>query len=158
MHALGDRADDDLARAAADVDDADVPRNRMAERLRRADERKAPLLVLGEDLDLDPGDALDLLHGLFAVLGFANGRGRDGADRLGAELLSEPDLGAHDLCGLGDLLVRDAAVALRVGADLRVGALLHHLAELALLRLGDEHARRVRADVDGRAEHRLGAA
>ena len=42
---------------------------------------------------------------------------------------------------------------LRVLVEPRVGALLHHLAELALLGLGDQHARRIRADVDRRAEH-----
>ena len=103
-----------------------------------------------------PAISRDLAHRLLAVAGLADRRGRDGPDRLGAELLGEPDLGRHDLAHLGDLLRGDAAVTLRVGADLRVGALLHDLAELALLRLGDEHARGVRADVDRRAEHRLG--
>ncbi len=45
------------------------------------------------------------------------------------------------------------ALALRVLLEARVGALLHHLAQLSLLRLGNEHARGVRPDVDRGAEH-----
>ena len=70
------------------------------------------------------------------------------------ELLRELDLSADDVADLGDLVLGHGSVPLRVGADLRVGALLHDFAELAFLRLGDEHARGVRADVDRRAEHR----
>ena len=94
VDSVGDGAEDDLRRAAADVDDADVALDRMAERLGRADEGQAALLLLGEDLDLDAGDLLDLLHGLLAVLGVADRRRRNGADRLGAELLGELDLRA----------------------------------------------------------------
>ena len=68
-----------------------------------------------------------------AVGRLADRRRRDGADRLGAELLGEPHLSGHDLGDLGHLVGVDRAVVLRGLADPRVGALLHHLAELALL-------------------------
>ena len=152
-HAVGDRAEDDLRGAAADVDDADLALDRMAERLGRADEREPALLLLAQDLDRQPGGLGDLLRRLLGVLGLADRRGGDDPDRLRPELLGEPHLGGDDLGELGDLLVGDLALALRVLVEARVGALLHHLAQLALLRLGDEHAGGVRADVDRRAEH-----
>ena len=100
-----------------------------------------------------PAVLLDRLHDLVAVLGLADrGRGDD-LDHLGAHLLGQPHLGGDDLGDLGDLLVGDLAVLARVLADPGVGALLHHLAELSLLGLGDEQPGRVRADVDRRAEH-----
>ena len=52
---VGDGAEDDLRRAAADVDDPDVALDRVAERLGRADEGEPALLLLAEDLDLEPG-------------------------------------------------------------------------------------------------------
>jgi hypothetical protein len=130
----------------------------VPKRLRRADEGEPALFLLGKNLDLDPGDLLDLLDRLLAVLRIANRRCRNRADGLGAKLLRELDLGGNDLPHLRDLLFRQLAIALRVGADLRVGALLHDLPKLALLRLGNEHARRVRADVDRGAEHQSSVA
>ena len=135
---------------------ADLALDRMAEGLGGADERQAPLLVLAEDLDVDAGHAVDLGHDLVAVCRLADRRGGDRADRLGAELLSEPDLGRDHLGDLVDLLGIDRAVVLRGLVDPRVGALLHHLPKLAVLRLGDEHAGRVGADVYRRAEHYQG--
>ena len=49
--AAGDGAEDDLAGAAADVDDAHGSLDGMAQGLGRADERQPALLLLGEDLD-----------------------------------------------------------------------------------------------------------
>ena len=63
------------------------PVDRMPESLGRADERQAAFLFLGEDIDLDAGELLDLLHGLLAVRGVADSGRRDGADRLRAGLL-----------------------------------------------------------------------
>ena len=132
---------------------ADLALDRVAQGLGRADERQATLLVLAQHLDLDARDAGDLGHDLGAVGRLADRRRGHGADRLGAHLLGEPDLGGDHLGDLGDLVGVDRPVVLRGLADPRVGALLHHLAKLALLRLGDEHAGGVRADVDRRAEH-----
>ena len=50
-----DRAEDDLGRAAADVDDADPALDRVAKRLGRADEGKPTLLLLAEDVDREAG-------------------------------------------------------------------------------------------------------
>ena len=57
--AAGDGAEDHLGRAAADVDDADLALDRVAERLGRADEGEPALLLLAEDLDRDPGGLAD---------------------------------------------------------------------------------------------------
>ena len=65
--AARDRAEDDLGGAPADVDDADLTLDRMAESLRRADEGKPALLVLAEDLDREPGGGADRLGDLLAV-------------------------------------------------------------------------------------------
>jgi hypothetical protein len=52
----------------------------------------------------------------------------------------------------GDRADRD----LRRHAEACEGALLQHLGEAPVLHVGDEHARRVRADVDTGANHRHG--
>ena len=112
------------------------------------------LVVLAEDVDRKAGRRLDLGRDLLAVLGLADRGRRDDPDRLGAELLSEPNLGGDDVGDLGDLAGRDRAVLLlRALDDPRVGALLHDLAELAFVGLGHEHASGIRADVDRGAEH-----
>jgi hypothetical protein len=55
-----------------------------------------------------------------------------------------------------DLLRRDVA-ALEPLADAGEGTPLEHLAEVPVLDAGDQHARRVGADVDAGAEHSAGA-
>ena len=55
----------------------------------------------------------------------------------------------HHARDLGDLLGRNH----RPGADAREGALLEHLGEAPAVHLGDEHAGRVRADVDAGTAH-----
>ena len=55
--AVGHRADRELRRPAADVDDADGAVERLAERARGAEEGQARLLLAVEDLDLDAADA-----------------------------------------------------------------------------------------------------
>ena len=116
---FSDGPEDDLGRAAADVDDGDRALDRVAERLGRAEEREAALILVVEDLDVDRGDLLDLLDDLLAVVRLADRRGRHGLDRLGAELLGEPHLGGDDVGDLGDLLrgdlaFLDAALPIRV--------------------------------------------
>ena len=152
-HPFGDAAHHDLGGAAADVDDRHVPLDRVAQGLGGADERQTTLLVLAQHLDLHPRHAGDLGHDLGAVGRLANRRRGHGTYRLGSHLLGEPDLGGDRLGELGDLVGVDRPVVLRGLADPRVGALLHHLAKLALLRLGDQHAGGVRTDVDRRAQH-----
>ena len=65
----------------------------------------------------------------------------------------EANLGRDDVADLLDLLLGDRAVLEQALVDARIGALLHDLAQLPLLGLGDEHACRVGADVDRGAEH-----
>ena len=73
----GDGAEDHLGRAAADVDDADPPLDRMAERLGRADEGEPPLLLLAEDVDRHAGLLADRCATAFAVGRLAHRRRRD---------------------------------------------------------------------------------
>ena len=69
-----------------------------------------------------------------------------------AELLDQRALLGDHRGDLGDLLARDLP-ALQPLADAREGALLEHLAEPPVRDVGDQHARRVGADVDAGAEH-----
>ena len=52
---VGERADDELGGAAADVDDADLAERQVAERAGRAGEGEPRLLLAAEDLDVDAG-------------------------------------------------------------------------------------------------------
>ena len=67
-------------------------------------------------------------------VGLADRRRGHDPDRLGAELLGEANLRGDDVRHLGDLVVVDRPVVRGGPADLVVGPLLHHLAELALVR------------------------
>src|SRR3954451_9606576 len=125
----------------------------MAQRLRCADEGEAPLLVLAQDLHVHPRNPVDLGNDLSAVGGLADCGRRHGPGRLGADLLGEAQLRGNHVGDLIDLRGVDRTLVLRGLVDPRVAPLLHHLAELPVLRLGHEHTRGVRADVDGGAEH-----
>ena len=72
-----------------------------------------------------------------------------------AELLDQVALLGDHARDLVDLLARDLA-ALQALAEAGERAPLEHLAEAAVLDVGDQHARRVGADVDAGAEHSLG--
>ena len=104
---------------------------------------QAALLLLGEDLHRDPRRPADRRGDRVGVARLANRGGGNCADRFGAELTSETNLGGDDLGNLGDLLRDDCAVPVDRLVDAGVGALFHHLLELAVDRLGDEHARRI---------------
>ena len=110
-----------------------------------------------QHVDPHPGRLADRRRHRLAVAGLADRRGRDRADLLGAELAGQPHLGGHHLADLIDLLRPDRPVAVERLVDPRVGALLHHLLQLPVDRLGDEHAGRVGADIYGSAEHRGGS-
>jgi hypothetical protein len=150
-----DAAEDDLRRAAADVDHRHLALDGVAKGLGCAEKRQAPLLLLAQHVHRQPGHPRDLSDHVVGVLRLADRCRGDDADRLGLHLLGQPDLGGDDVGELGDLLGNDLPLPLRRLVDPGVGTLLHHLAELALLRLGYEHAGGVRADVDRRAEHQL---
>jgi hypothetical protein len=124
----------------------------MPQRLRGAEEGEPALLLLGEDLDRDPGGGTDLLGRFPPVLCLADRRGGDGADLLRAELLSEPHLGGDNLANFLDFLLGDPTLAIDRLADPRIGPLLHHLLQLPVDRLRDQQSRRVRTDVYGGAE------
>ena len=81
-------------------------------------------------------------------------RGHD-AHRVRAELLDQAALLGHHAGDLVDLLARDLA-ALEALAQPGEGPPLEHLAQAAVLDVGDQHARGVGADVDAGAEHSLG--
>ena len=151
--AAGGGAEDHLGRAAADVDDADRPVDRMAEGLGRADEGEAALLLVAEDVDLDAGGRADLPRRPLAIARLAHRGGRYRANRLGAELTRQADLGGDDLGDLLDLVGTDRSVVVDRLVDSGVGALLHHLFQLAVDRLRHEHARRIGADIYCGAEH-----
>ena len=125
----------------------------MTECLGRPDEGQAALLLVAQDLDTEAALALDPRDDLGAVRSLANRRGGDDPNCLRAQLLGEADLRRDDVRDLDDLVLVDRAVVRGPLADLVVGALLHDLAELPALGLGDEDARGIRADVDRRAEH-----
>ncbi len=156
LDAAGNAAEDDLGRAAADVDHSDLALHRVAEGLRGADEGQPPLLLAAEDLDREARLLGHPRGDLLAVGRLADRRGRDRADRLGAELAGEADLSGDDLRYLGRLPLGDRPVAVERLADARIGPLLHHLLQLPVHWLRHEDARRVGPNIYGGAErHRL---
>ena len=81
----------------------------MAQRLGGAEEGEPALLLLGQDLDRDPGRRADRLGDLLAVARLAHRGGGDGADLFGPELLRQPHLGGDDLAHFLDFLRRRSA-------------------------------------------------
>ena len=86
VDAVADRADHDLGRAAADVDDADLALPGLVERVERADPGQPRLLVLVDDLELVPGVGEHARGELLPVLGLARRGRRDDAQVGRAEL------------------------------------------------------------------------
>jgi hypothetical protein len=125
----------------------------VTQALGRAEEGEPALLLVAEDVDRDPGGLADLARRLLAVARLADRSRRNRPDRLRSELASEPHLRRHQLRNLLDLRRLDRAISVECFVDPRVGALLHHLLQLPLDRLGDEHAGGVGADIYGSAEH-----
>ena len=125
----------------------------MPQRAGRADERQACLLVAREDVHVDAGGVADRRDQLVAVGRQADRRRRHRTQLQGSQLFGEPHLCGDDPRHLGDLLLVDAVVALAALADAGEGALLEELSQLPVGGLGDEQARRVRADVDAGVGH-----
>ena len=152
------RADRDLGRAAADVDDADAalgarPSVRVAPtKARRASSspsrtrprrRRARATTPAE---------------LVAVRRAADRRRGHGADRSAPASLGQPRCAATTVGDLGDLRARDRAAGFRP-LPIRVKARCWSTSRSRpSLGLGDEQAGRVRADVDAGAEHGDGGA
>ena len=132
---------------------ATSPARDMSRGPHRPDEGEPPLLLLAQYLDRQAAGARHLVDHLLAVGGLPHCGCRDDADRVGIELLGEPHLRRDGLRDLLHLLGADRPVGSRGLAEPRERLLVHHSAQLTLLRLGHEHARGVRADVDRCAEH-----
>ncbi len=129
-----------------------LPSTGWPEGLGRADEGESPLLLVAQHVDRDAGRIADRGRDLAAVGGLAHGRRRHRAYLLGAQLSRQAHLGGDDLADFVDLRGKDRAIGVERLVDPRVGALLHHLLQLAVDRLSDEHAGGVGADIDGSAE------
>ena len=112
-----------------------------------------PSSSLAEDLDLDPGGRADRRRHLVAVGGLAHRRGRDRADLSAPSSRASRTWVATTSPTSSIFSRQDRAVVVERLVDPRVGALLHHLLQLAIDRLRDEHAGGVGADIDGSAEH-----
>jgi len=149
----GGRADSDLGRRAADVDDGDVPVRRVVESAGRSDERQPRLLLVGEDVHVDARAGRDRACQLLLVYGIPDRRSGDEADRLATELPRDTHLGPDDFDDLRDLALRYRVLARQALADSRECALAQQLANTPAVGFGDQQTGRVRADVDARANH-----
>ena len=151
--AAGDRADRDLRRGAADVDDGDVAVGRVVERAGRADEREPRLLLVAEHLDVDAGALRDRAREAppgWRPRGSPPSR-RRGSSRCRARARDGPaSRRRRRPRGSSSAGSGRRAEAL---ADPGEGALAQQLAQAAVGRLGDQQPRRVRADVDAAADH-----
>jgi hypothetical protein len=124
----------------------------MAERLGRADEGEPPLLLVAQHLDPDPGCIADRRRHLVAIGCLTHSRRRHRANLLSAQLFGQPHLGGDDLADFVGLLAEDRPVVIERLVDPRIGPLLHHLLQLPLNRLGNEHPGRIRPNIYGSAE------
>ena len=149
-----DRADRDLGRAAADVDDADhgprarCPSVRVAPRnASRASSSPSRIETSTPPRSLTTSTNSSRLAAarIAAVATVRTGCGPD--------LLGELAVRGDDVGHLLDLRARDLGPRLQALADPRERPPLQHLAQPAVAGVGDEHARRVRADVDAAADH-----
>jgi hypothetical protein len=100
-------------------------------------------LPSSSSLRISIGTPADPGRRLGAVVRLAHGGGRYRANLLRTQLTGQPHLGGDDVADLLHLLGEDRAVAVERLVDARIGALLHHLLQLPVDRLGDEHAGRV---------------
>ena len=143
--ALGDQ----LGRAAADVDDdgARLERPDAAQGHRR-------LLVAGEQPGREAVRPLDLAEERLAVLGVADGARRDGERALGAELLELAAVVGEHVPHARDGDRQEAPARVDALAEPRDARPAHDLLDAAVLDVGDEQPRGVRAEVDrGDARH-----
>ena len=109
LGAAGDGAEDHLGRAAADVDDADLPSTGWPSVLVAPMKESRPSSSSLRISTSTPGGLADRLRRPRSPLrGLAHRGGGDGADRLGAQLSRQPHLGGDDL---GDLSTFSAGIA-----------------------------------------------
>ncbi len=147
------RADRQLRRAAADVDDGDAPG--VGRTAGRTGEGEARLLVAVEHLDLH---ARTRAHGVperVGVGGGADGGRRDHAQPLCAQAAGDRDLDGDDLRQRRQRVLRQRPRPQQQAAQPGVGLLAGDLAQPVLPHVGDEDPGGVGADVDAGAAHTL---
>src|SRR4051812_6037823 len=152
LRVLAGRADHVLGAAAADVDDEGLVRRPPGG---RTEEGQPRLLLTGDGLRLDVEALTQQLRELGAVLGVADGAGRDGHDPIGAVTIDLLLVVLEDSDDALDRGVGEAAAGVHPLAEPRhVGAPLE-LLDVAVLDVRDEEPRGVGAKVDhGYGRHR----
>src|SRR5215216_1885936 len=153
IHAARNRADRDLGRHPADVDDGDRALGRALQRPRRAGERQPALVVGREHRDVDPGAVAQRRDQRPAVRGAADRRGGDDPQLLRARRLGRGALGRDDVGDRRYRRLRNRPEAVDAVRDARERPLLEHGLEPPARRFGDQQPRRVRPDVDAGAAH-----
>ena len=141
-------ADDELDRAAADVDDERL----LAAEVdggARAEIDEARLLLAADDGELDAGLVAHHAHEVAAVLRLAHRRGGDGDDGVDAGALGLRAVAADALGGAGEGVGRDHALERRVAEPHHLLGAIERL-DLAVGRdAGDEQVDAVGPDVEG---------
>src|SRR3954469_19936354 len=145
-------ADDELGRAAADVDDDDGPDGAGGPLARRAPERQARLLVARDRARVETELVADAPGEVRAVGGVADGARQDRDRALRAELVDRGAVLPEDGDDALDRLGREAAAGIHAPAEAGDDGAPLELGDRAGRRVdvGDEQARRVRAEVDDR--------
>jgi hypothetical protein len=111
--------------------------------------RKLGLLVAAEEPRREPVAPLDLAEERLAVLGVANSTRRDRERLLGAELPGLPAVVGEDVANPRDRRGKEAAALVDALAEPRDLQPADELLDPPVCDVGDEQARRVRAEVDG---------
>ena len=134
---------DELGRAAADVE-----HERSGLDLADASQHQLRLFVAAQQLRCEPVRPLDLAEERLAVLGVANGARRDEQRPLGAEPLRLAPVVGQDVANAGDGEGEEAVALVDPFAEPGDLGATDDLAQPAVVDVGDEQARRVRALVD----------
>jgi hypothetical protein len=153
-------ADHELGRAAADVDHDDGPCGVDGALARGAHERQARLLVAGDRAGVEAELVAHAAGEVGAVRGVAYSAREDGDGALGPELVDRRPVVAEDGDDPLDRLGREPAGGVDALAEARDDRAPLELVDRAGRRLdvGDEQARRVRAEVDDRDAGRAAGA
>ena len=146
--------DDQLGRAAADVDDQRPRFELPAGRDAAAHQQR--LLLAGQEAGREAVAPLDLAEERLAVLGVADRARRDRERPLGAELLERAPIVDERVADARDRHGEEAAARVDALAEPRDARLAVHLVDPAVLDVGDEQPRRVRPEVDRDSNHLRG--
>ena len=128
-----------------------VPRLRLD-----AAPRQLRLLVAADEPRREAVAPLDLAEERLAVLGVAHRARRDGERALGAERLERAPVVGEDVAHARDRDGEEAAARVDALAEPRDARLAVHLVDAAVVDVGDEQPRRVRAEVDRCDSHLRG--